>query len=125
MEKADYLAAYSIDHHFAVLRRSAGQCDIQLPTVALYCLMRKSTNICKLPSRMNNVYKMPKLAEAYEKFAHKELSFPDTQDPAKILDWHLKIRILIHRGINLAEARELSQAARPLTKPRPLRVANS
>jgi hypothetical protein len=117
-ELADYVAAYSVDHHASVVLRSARECDIDLPTAAVYCLMREATIPCKIPSRSPNTFKLPKLAEAYAHFAQKELEMPYDGTALEILDWHLRVRNLIYRGIKLHEARELQREAKPLAKVR-------
>jgi DNA polymerase III epsilon subunit-like protein len=111
---ADWVAAYSVEHHAAVVNNAALQCDVDLPNVALYCLMKKATNVCKLPARTPNTYKMPKFTEAYAHFAGKNFAIPYDGTALEILDCHLRARNLILRGIKLAEQRELRQASKPL-----------
>ena len=40
----------------------------------IFCTMKNSTDICKLPSKYNNKYKFPKLCELYYHFFNEEPS---------------------------------------------------
>jgi len=112
--RADRVAAYSVEHHLKTAAVAATACDIELPILSTFCLMKRSTNYCKLPTRNPSVYKMPKLMEAYLHFAKRPFAIPYSGSHQDVLDYHLEARNAIFRGIRKTEEADLKKGAKPV-----------
>jgi hypothetical protein len=107
--------AFSVDHHAAVVRIALVKAEMTMLSPPIWCLMRKSVDICRIPTR-TGTFKFPKLSEAYQHFTGKEVPTKFRGSVFEILSEHLEIRNAIYLGIRKYEADQLSTAARPFVR---------
>lgn len=115
-KRADRVAAFSVEHHVKTVLAAATITEVEMPTVSMMCLMKKSTIPCKLPTRTAGTYKMPKLVEAYHVYTKQDFVIPYSASAQEILDYHLNARSIVFQGIRKWEDGELKKAAKPVAK---------
>lgn len=111
----DWVAAYGGEHHWKVAQIAAENVGVDIPQIAVMCLMKKSTIPCHLPTRTVGTFKTPKLTEAYEFYAGRPLAIDFTGDSQTILRQHLDARLMIWNGLCRFESGELQKAAAPVS----------
>jgi len=71
--KAKLIVAHNIDFDWKMI---VGECNgeaLEPPTSALFCTMKNTTNICKIPKSSDSAYKWPSLAEGLKFFCDKDI----------------------------------------------------
>lgn len=70
--KCNLIVAHNIDFDWKALLVECNAHNLEPPLKEIFCTMKSSTNICKLPGRGSS-YKWPKLEEALKFFCDRDL----------------------------------------------------